>query len=178
MQTLNLETNVPLKCLKSSLAKHQENVKKKCIKKNYWDPTLINFKGFSKQKRSDCLAFGKDGIAYTARSLNGTLEKMRITSDSVGICATVIKEITYENSREKVFLGNDKLAALQGNRASLVDFMNMTIIEVIDNTKYYPTFGCSNKEGFLFTSKHHHRIDYWKPTELSTFARSDTEGSR
>ena len=34
MQTLNLETNGTLTCLKSSLAKHQENVKKKnCIKK-------------------------------------------------------------------------------------------------------------------------------------------------
>ena len=33
MQTLNLETNGTLKCLKSGLAKHQENFKKKCIKK-------------------------------------------------------------------------------------------------------------------------------------------------
>ena len=32
MQTLNLETNGTLKCLKSSLAKHQEN-EKKCLKK-------------------------------------------------------------------------------------------------------------------------------------------------
>ena len=36
---------------------------------------MINFKGFSEQKRFDCLAFGKDGIAYTACSLNRTLEK-------------------------------------------------------------------------------------------------------
>ena len=28
MQTLNLETNGTLKCLKSSLTKHQENVKR------------------------------------------------------------------------------------------------------------------------------------------------------
>ena len=33
MQTLNLETNGTLTCLKSSLAKHQENVKKKMYKK-------------------------------------------------------------------------------------------------------------------------------------------------
>ena len=59
---------------------------------------MINFKGFSEQKRFDCLAFGKDGIAFTACSLNRTLEKIQITSDSVGICATVIKKITYEDS--------------------------------------------------------------------------------
>ena len=112
---------------------------------------MINFKGFSEQKRFDCLASGKDGIAYTACSLNRTLEKTQITSDNVGICATVIKKITYKDSWEKVcciFLVNDKLAVLHGNGASLVDFINMTIILVIDNTKYYPTFGCSYKEGF------------------------------
>ena len=141
---------------------------------------MINFKGFSEQKRFDCLAFGKDGVAYTACSLNSTLEKIRITSDSVEICATIIKKITYEDSWEKVyciFLVNGKLTVLHGNGASLVDFMNMTIILVIDNTKFYPTFGCSYKEGFLFTSKHHHRIDYQKSTEFSTFTGSDTEGS-
>ena len=74
MQTQNLETNGTLKCLKSSLAIHQENVKKKMYKKNNWDPTAINFKGFSEQKRFDCLTFSKDGIAYTACSLNRTLE--------------------------------------------------------------------------------------------------------
>ena len=118
MQTLNLETNGTLKCLKSSLAKHQENVKKMC-KKNNWDPALFNFKGFSEQKRSDCLAFGKDGIAYTAYSLKRTLEKIRITSDSAGICATVVKKITYEDSWEKVyciFLVNDKLAYTEMGR--------------------------------------------------------------
>ena len=67
---------------------------------------------------------------------------------------------------------------LHGNGVSLVHFMNMTIILVIDNTKYYLSFGCSYKEGFLFTSKHCHRTDYWKPTELSTFGGSDTEGNR
>ena len=81
---------------------------------------MINFKGFSRQKRFDCLAFGKDGIAYTACSLNRALEKMRITSDSVGICATIIKKITYEDSWERVyctFLANGKLAVLHGNEA-------------------------------------------------------------
>ena len=42
-----------------------------------------NFNGFSEQKRFGCQAFGKDGIAYTACSLNMTLKKIRITSDSV-----------------------------------------------------------------------------------------------
>ena len=58
---------------------------------------MINLKGFSEQK-FDCLAFGKEGITYTACSLNRTLEKIRITSDSAGICATIIKKITYEDS--------------------------------------------------------------------------------
>ena len=89
-----------------------------------------------------------------------------------------MKIITLLSKVYCIFLVNSKLAVLHGNAASIVDFMNMTIILAIDNTKYYPTFGCSYKEGFLFTSKHHHRIDYWKPTELPTFARSDTEGSR
>ena len=62
------------------------------------------------------------------------------------------------------------LVVLHGNRASLVDFMNMVITLVIDNTKHYPTFSCSYEEGFLFISKHHHRINYWKPAELSKFA--------
>ena len=48
---------------------------------------MTNFRGFSEQKRFYCLAFGKDGIAYTACSLNSTLEKIIITSDSVRICA-------------------------------------------------------------------------------------------
>ena len=142
---------------------------------------MINFKGFSEQKRFDCLAFGKDGIPYTACSLNRTLEKTRHTSVSVGICAAVIKKITYEVSWEKVyciFSVNDKLAVSHGNGASLADFMNMTIILFIDNTKCYSTDSCLYKEVFLFTSKHHHRIDYWKPTELSTFAGSDEEGRR
>ena len=117
---------------------------------------MINFKGFSKQKRFDCLAFGKYEIAYTACSLSNTLEKIQIISDSVEICATVA---TWERFLEKkfaaFFLVNDKLAVLHGNGVSLVDFMNMTIILVIDSTKYYPTFGCSYKEEFLFTSKYH-----------------------
>ena len=143
--------------------------------------TEINFKGFSKENRFDCLAFGKGGITYTACSSNGTLEKKWITSNTVGICATVIKKVTYEESWKKVyciFLVNDKVAILHGNGAWLVDFMNMISILVIDNTKYYPTFDCSYKEGFLFISKHHHRINYWKPKELSTFAGSDTERNR
>ena len=49
---------------------------------------------------------------------------------------------------------------LHRNGASLIDFITMTIVLVIDNTKYYPIFGCSHKEAFLSTSKHHHRIDY------------------
>ena len=53
--------------------------------------------------------------------------------------------------------------------------MNMISILVIDNTKYYPTFDCSYKEGFLFISKYHHRINYWKPKELSTFTGSERE---
>ena len=77
-----------------------------------------------------------------------------------------------------IFLVNGKLVVLHGIGTALVDLMNMTIVLVIDNTKYYPTFGCSYKEGFLFTSKYHHRIDYWKPTEFLTFAGSDTEGSK
>ena len=63
---------------------------------------MINFKGFTEQKRFDCLTFGKDGIAFTAFSLNRTLEKIRITRDSVGICATVTKKITYEDFWQKV----------------------------------------------------------------------------
>ena len=47
---------------------------------------MINFKNFSEQKGFDWLAFGKDGTAYTACSLNRTGEKIQITSDSVGIC--------------------------------------------------------------------------------------------
>ena len=39
-------------------------------KENIWNPTVINFKSFSEQKRFDCLVFGKDGIAYTICSLN------------------------------------------------------------------------------------------------------------
>ena len=35
-------------------------------KKDNWDPAVINFNGFSEQKRYDCIAFGEDGIAYTA----------------------------------------------------------------------------------------------------------------
>ena len=88
-------------------------------------------------------------MEYTACSLNRTLDKRRITSDSVGICATIIKKIPYEDFLEKldcIFLVSDKLAVLHGNGASLVDFMNMIIILGIDNTKYYPTFGCSYKE--------------------------------
>ena len=64
---------------------------------------MINFKGFSKQKRFDCVAFGKDGIAYTACYSNRTL----------GICATVIMKITYQDSWEKVysiFLVNNTLS--------------------------------------------------------------------
>ena len=49
----------------------------------------------------------------------------------------------------------------------LVDFIDMTTLLYYINTKYYLTFGCSYKEGFLFTSKYHHRINYWKPTELT-----------
>ena len=63
MLTLNLETDVTLKCLKSSLGKHQETVKK-MYERNNWDPTVINFKGFSEQKRFECLAFGKDGMFF------------------------------------------------------------------------------------------------------------------
>ena len=76
-----------------------------------------------------------------------------------------------------IFLVNDRLTVLHGNRASLVDFMSMTIILFIGNTKYYPIFGCSCKEGALLTSKRHHKTDYWKPTDIATFAGSDTEGS-
>ena len=72
-------------------------------KENIWNPTVINFKSFSEQKRFDCLAFGKDGIAYTICSLNRIWEKIQITSDSVGICDTVIKKITSEDSWEKVY---------------------------------------------------------------------------
>ena len=64
-----------------------QNIKnvRKCTKKT-WNPTVINFKNFSEQKGFDWLAFGKDGTAYTACSLNRTWEKIQITSDSVGIC--------------------------------------------------------------------------------------------
>ena len=58
---------------------------------------MINLKDFSEQK-SDCLAFVKEGITYIACSLNRTLEKIRINSDIAGICATIIKKITYEDS--------------------------------------------------------------------------------
>ena len=66
---------------------------------------MINFKSFSDQEGFHWLAFGKDGTAYTACSLNRAWEKIQTTSNSVGICATVIKKITFEDSREKV---NDK----------------------------------------------------------------------
>ena len=83
MQAQNLETIDTFKSLKPRLAKH-----KKCKKmyKKTWNPTVINFKNFSEQKGFDWLAFGKDGTAYTACSLNRTGEKIQITSDSVGIC--------------------------------------------------------------------------------------------
>ena len=63
---------------------------------------MINFKSFSEQKGFHWLAFGKDGTAYTACSLNRAREKIQTTSNSVGICATVIKKITFEDSWEKV----------------------------------------------------------------------------
>ena len=50
MQILNLETNGTLKFFKSSLAKNQENVRK-MYEKNSWDPTVVNFEGFSEQKQ-------------------------------------------------------------------------------------------------------------------------------
>ena len=71
--------------------------------KNNCDPTAINFKGSREQKLFVCLACSKDGITCTACSLNRTLEKIRITSDSVGICATVIKKINYDNFWGKVY---------------------------------------------------------------------------
>ena len=82
--------------------------------------------------------------------LNRTSGKIRITSDSAGTCATVIQKTTYEHSWEK-----DYCIFFSKRWASLVDLMNMTIILVIDNTKYHPNFGFSHKERFLFASKHH-----------------------
>ena len=40
-----------------------------------------------------------------------------------------------------------KLTVLHGNGTSLVDFMSMTIILFIVNTKYYSILSCSYKEG-------------------------------
>ena len=77
----------------------------------------------------------------------------------------------------KPFLVNDELDVLYETRGSLVDFMNMNVTLGIGNTNYYLTLGCSYKGRFLFTNKHHLRIDYWKATGLSTFAKSDTEES-
>ena len=37
---------------------------------------MINFKGVSEQKKFDCLAFSRDGRAYTACSLNRTFQKI------------------------------------------------------------------------------------------------------
>ena len=56
-----------------------QNIKKvtKCTKKNQnWNPNVINFKSFNEQKGFDWPAFGKDGTAYNAGSLNRTWEKI------------------------------------------------------------------------------------------------------
>ena len=47
-------------------------------------------------------------------------------------------------------LVNDKLAVLHGNGASLVDFMNMTIILVIDNKNIMRLLVARIKQDFCF----------------------------